>query len=75
MSYCNTVIQRIVASGWIQREDIHGRNGTGGSSIYGGTFEDECFVLKHDIGGIFGMTIQDPNTNGSEFYVTLKAAP
>ena len=75
LSYCKAVIQRIVASGWIQRGDIHGRSGTGGSSIYGGTFEDECFALKHDTSGIFGMAIKGPNTNSSEFYVTLKAAP
>ena len=75
MSHCNTVIQGIVASGWIQGGDIHGGNGTGGSSIYGGTCEDECFALKHDTSGILGMVNQGPNTNSSQFYVTLKAAP
>ena len=75
VSYRNTVIHRIVASGWIQGGDIHGGSGASGSSIYGDTFEDECFALKHDTSGILGMVNQGPNTNSSQFYVTLKAAP
>ena len=52
---------------------IHGGSGTGGSSIYRDTFEDECFALKHDTSGILGMVNQGPNTNSSQFYLTLKA--
>lgn len=75
MSYRNTVIHRIVGSGWIQGGDIHGGSGAGGSSIYGETFEDECFAVKHDSSGILGMVNQGSNTNNSQFYVTLKASP
>ena len=75
VSYRNTVIQGIVASGWIQGGDIHRGSGTGGSSIYGDTFEDECFALKHDTSGILGMVNQGPKRELKSLHMDRSSPP
>jgi cyclophilin family peptidyl-prolyl cis-trans isomerase len=50
--------------------------GRGGESIYGGKFEDEIRSdLKHTGAGILSMANSGPNTNGSQFFVTLAPTP
>jgi len=50
--------------------------GRGGESVYGGKFEDEITrQLKHTGAGIFSMANAGPNTNGSQFFITLAPAP
>ncbi|EAS04762.2 peptidyl-prolyl cis-trans isomerase, cyclophilin-type protein (macronuclear) [Tetrahymena thermophila SB210] len=45
-------------------------------SIFGPTFEDENYAIKHDQPGIVGMANQGvPHTNASQFYITLGAQP
>mmetsp|Transcript_23427 Transcript_23427/g.35053 ORF Transcript_23427/g.35053 Transcript_23427/m.35053 type:complete len:135 (+) Transcript_23427:30-434(+) len=47
-----------------------------GESIYGGKFEDEITRnLKHTGAGICSMANSGPNTNGSQFFITLKSTP
>ena len=50
--------------------------GRGGQSIWGKPFEDEVKTgLKHDSEGILSMANAGPNTNGSQFFITLKDTP
>ncbi len=50
--------------------------GRGGESIYGAKFADEIVPeLKHTGAGILSMANAGPNTNGSQFFLTLAATP
>lgn len=75
LSYVNSLFHRIVRGGWIQGGDICGGSGAQGESIYGLTFDDESFAVSHDTDGIIGMANHGPDTNNSQFYITLKPAP
>lgn len=59
----------------IQTGDPTG-TGRGGSSIYGEKFEDEISAsLKHTGAGVLSMANSGPNTNGSQFFITLAPTP
>lgn len=50
--------------------------GRGGSSIYGDRFDDEIDAsLKHTGAGVVSMANAGPNTNGSQFFLTLAPTP
>jgi|TARA_B100001540_G_scaffold227105_1_gene201294 peptidyl-prolyl cis-trans isomerase-like 1 len=73
--YENVPFHRIIADFMIQGGDPTG-TGRGGQSAFGGKFEDEITkALKHTGAGIISMANSGPNTNGSQFFITLAPTP
>lgn len=69
--YNNHIFHRVIKQFMIQTGDPTG-TGTGGESIWGEEFDDEfCDELKHDKPFTVSMANCGPNTNGSQFFITV----
>lgn len=84
LCYRGSKVHRIVPNFVVQMGDFIKGDGTGGESIYPpnsehgdmwGKFKDETPFLKHARKGLLSMANNGPNTNGSQFFITLKATP
>ncbi|CAE8611844.1 unnamed protein product [Polarella glacialis] len=75
LHYKGTVFTRVLPGILCQAGDVTHGDGTGGESIYGPVFDDEGFSVKHSKPGLLSMANRGPNTNASQFFITLDEAP
>ena len=73
--YNGIIFHRVIPQFMLQGGDPTG-TGSGGQSIWGRNFEDECRPdVKFDKKGLLAMANAGPGTNGSQFFITTAATP
>ncbi|WP_278277640.1 peptidylprolyl isomerase [Scatolibacter rhodanostii] len=66
--YNGLTFHRVISNFMIQGGDPNG-NGTGGTSVWDGSFEDEFSKNLININGSISMANSGQNTNGSQFFI------
>ncbi|KAF0979990.1 hypothetical protein FDP41_001143 [Naegleria fowleri] len=75
LHYKGTNIHRIVKGFVIQGGDVVSNSGQSGHAVTSRTFEDESFEYKHEPFSLTCPNFGSPNTNTSQFAITLCKAP
>lgn len=74
LGYKGTSFYRVVPGAFIQGGDVNNDNGTGGRTKFGQFFEDENLSVRV-FKGCLACANCGPNTNSSNFLITLADAP
>ena len=75
LHYKDNKFHKIIPGFLCQAGDFIANDGSQNESVYGPKFEDENFSIAHDSRGIVSMANNGRNSNGGQFFITLRAAP
>jgi len=68
------ILHRVKAGAWVQAGDLVDGSGSHSEAADGGVLRTESSIL-HDRPGLLGMACNGKDTNGSQFYITMRELP
>lgn len=74
-SFDGNKVHRVKAGSWVQAGDLVDGSGLHSEAANGGHLRHESFKIPHDRAGLLGMANHGKDTNGSQFYITLRELP